>query len=157
MAEEGTRLENMEDICRGLHPAVDGQSLKVLDVIDDGRQLFISCLRPKASSSKQAREVWVFPNTPDESLVIPKPSDQAVAGTTDERISVWYLLPTRLVELYEREGTGICEQSARAGPKKIPCRKAEGRDGEVTSGFWGRYLSVQVEHDSGLNMTCKCR
>ncbi|GFN88540.1 hypothetical protein PoB_001504600 [Plakobranchus ocellatus] len=44
---------------------------KVLEVIDDGRQLFISCLRPKASSSKQAGEVWVFPNTPDESLVTP--------------------------------------------------------------------------------------
>ncbi|GFO38385.1 hypothetical protein PoB_006489000 [Plakobranchus ocellatus] len=44
----------------------------VLEVIDDGRQWFIfSCLRPKASSSKQAGEVWVFPNTPDESLVTP--------------------------------------------------------------------------------------
>ncbi|GFO14113.1 hypothetical protein PoB_004061800 [Plakobranchus ocellatus] len=43
----------------------------VLEVIDDGRQLFISCLRPRASSSKQAGEVWVFPNTPDESLFTP--------------------------------------------------------------------------------------
>ncbi|GFO43398.1 hypothetical protein PoB_006990300 [Plakobranchus ocellatus] len=45
--------------------------LQVLEVIDDGRQLFISCLRPKASSSKQAGEVWVFLDTPDESLVTP--------------------------------------------------------------------------------------
>ncbi|GFO29674.1 hypothetical protein PoB_005617900 [Plakobranchus ocellatus] len=27
MAEEGTRSEEMEDICKGLYPAVDGQSL----------------------------------------------------------------------------------------------------------------------------------
>ncbi|GFO03530.1 hypothetical protein PoB_003003500 [Plakobranchus ocellatus] len=29
MAEEGRRSEEMDDICRGLHPAVDGQSLLV--------------------------------------------------------------------------------------------------------------------------------
>ncbi|GFO36609.1 endonuclease-reverse transcriptase [Plakobranchus ocellatus] len=29
MAEEDTRSEEMEDICRGLHPAVDGHSLHV--------------------------------------------------------------------------------------------------------------------------------
>ncbi|GFO19436.1 hypothetical protein PoB_004594100 [Plakobranchus ocellatus] len=28
MAEESTRSEEMEDICRGLHPAVDGQNLQ---------------------------------------------------------------------------------------------------------------------------------
>ncbi|GFO30875.1 hypothetical protein PoB_005738000 [Plakobranchus ocellatus] len=32
MAEEGTRSEEMEDICRGLHPAVDGQSLQVTNI-----------------------------------------------------------------------------------------------------------------------------
>ncbi|GFO11829.1 hypothetical protein PoB_003833400 [Plakobranchus ocellatus] len=29
MAEEGTRSEEMDDICRGLHPAVDGKASKL--------------------------------------------------------------------------------------------------------------------------------